>query len=226
MRNPVKISPSILSADFTRLGEELERVAEADFIHVDVMDGHFVPNLSYGTTIVEAVRRATKAVIDVHMMVTNPDETWSWYADAGADIVSVHLEAVRDLPAIARGLHERGLRAGIVINPDTPVSALTDAVKHVDMVLIMSVYPGFGGQSFLEGTYDKVRELCALCDEHGVAPLIEVDGGVCLTNARELCAAGADVLVAGSAVFRAADPSMMVRELRELGTIGFDHPEA
>ena len=220
MRDSVKISPSILAADFTKLGEELTRIEGAEFVHVDVMDGHFVPNLTYGTTIVEAVRRATNAVIDVHMMVTNPDETFEWYADAGADLIAVHYEAARDLMGIIDRLHERGLLAGVVINPATPVSVLADVVEHVDLVLIMSVNPGFGGQSFIEGTYDKLRELRALCDERDAHPLIEVDGGVSLTNARLLCEAGANVLVAGSAVFKAADPGLIVRELRDLGTIG------
>ena len=220
MRDSVKISPSILAADFTKLGEELTRIEGAEFVHIDVMDGHFVPNLTYGTTIVEAVRRATNAVIDVHMMVTNPDETFEWYADAGADLIAVHYEAARDLMGIIDRLHERGLLAGVVINPATPVSVLADVVEHVDLVLIMSVNPGFGGQSFIEGTYDKLRELRALCDERDAHPLIEVDGGVSLTNARLLCEAGANVLVAGSAVFKAADPGLIVRELRDLGTIG------
>lgn len=220
MLDTAKVSPSILSADFLKLGEDLDRVACADYVHVDVMDGHFVPNLSYGTTIVEAVKRATDLLIDVHMMVSNPDETIDWYADAGADLISVHYEAATDLSRIIDRLHHRGLLAGVVLNPATPVYVLEDVLTRIDLVLIMSVNPGFGGQGFIEETYEKLRRLKRLCREVGADPLIQVDGGVSLSNARLLGEAGADVLVAGSAVFKAADPGMIVNELRELATLG------
>lgn len=222
MTSLIKVSPSILAADFLNLGEDLDRVSNAEMIHVDVMDGHFVPNLSFGTPLVAAVKQRTRALVDVHMMVTNPDETVDWYIDSGADLISVHYEAARDLHGIIDHLHSRGVLAGVVINPDTPVSVLADVIDDVDLVLVMSVYPGFGGQHFIEETYGRLRELVALCDEHDAYPMIEVDGGVSLSNARELGACGANVLVAGSAVFNAHDPSMIVRELRDLATIGLN----
>lgn len=220
MTSLIKVAPSILAADLNHLGDDLDRVSNAEMIHVDVMDGHFVPNLSFGTPVVAAVKQATRALVDVHMMVTNPDETVDWYVDAGADLISVHYEAARDLHGIIDHLHERGVLAGVVINPDTPVSVLADVIEDVDLVLVMSVYPGFGGQHFIEETYGRLRELVKLCDKHDAYPLIQVDGGVSLSNARQLGACGANVLVAGSAVFNAHDPAMIVRELRDLATIG------
>ncbi|MDM8301245.1 ribulose-phosphate 3-epimerase [Collinsella tanakaei] len=220
------ISPSILAADFLNLGRDIDAVSNADYIHVDVMDGHFVPNLSYGTTIVEAAKRATRIPLDVHMMVSNPDETVDWYVDAGADLISVHVEAARDLPAIVTHLHERGVKAGVVINPATPVEVLEDVIELVDLVLVMSVNPGFGGQGFIEGTYDKVRALSAICSRREVSPIIEVDGGVSLSNARALAAAGAQMLVAGSAVFKSPDPASIVREMRELASLGLECKKA
>ncbi|MCF2620843.1 ribulose-phosphate 3-epimerase [Collinsella tanakaei] len=226
MQQPIMISPSILAADFLNLGRDIDAVSNADYIHVDVMDGHFVPNLSYGTTIVEAAKRATRIPLDVHMMVSNPDETVDWYVDAGADLISVHVEAARDLPAIVTHLHERGVKAGVVINPATPVEVLEDVIELVDLVLVMSVNPGFGGQGFIEGTYDKVRALSAICSRREVGPIIEVDGGVSLSNARALAAAGAQMLVAGSAVFKSPDPASIVREMRELASLGLECKKA
>ena len=226
MQQPIMISPSILAADFLNLGRDIDAVSNADYIHVDVMDGHFVPNLSYGTTIVEAAKRATRIPLDVHMMVSNPDETVDWYVDAGADLISVHAEAARDLPAIVKHLHERDVKAGVVINPATPVEVLEDVIELVDLVLVMSVNPGFGGQGFIEETYDKVRALSNMCARHEVSPIIEVDGGVSLSNARALAAAGAQMLVAGSAVFKSPDPASIVREMRELASLGIDNKKA
>lgn len=226
MQQPIMISPSILAADFLNLGRDIDAVSNADYIHVDVMDGHFVPNLSYGTTIVEAAKRATRIPLDVHMMVSNPDETVDWYVDAGADLISVHVEAARDLPAIVTHLHERGVKAGVVINPATPVEVLEDVIELVDLVLVMSVNPGFGGQGFIEGTYDKVRALSAICARREVSPIIEVDGGVSLSNARALAAVGAQMLVAGSAVFKSPDPASIVREMRELASLGLECKKA
>lgn len=226
MHNPIMISPSILAADFLNLGRDIDAVTDADYLHVDVMDGHFVPNLSYGTTIVEAAKRATRIPLDVHMMVSNPDETVDWYIDAGADLISVHVEAARDLPAIVAHLHKRDVKAGVVINPATPVEVLEDVIELIDLVLVMSVNPGFGGQGFIEGTYDKVRALSAMCTRHDVNPIIEVDGGVSLSNARALAAAGAQMLVAGSAIFKSPDPASIVREMRELASLGLDSKKA
>lgn len=226
MQNPIMISPSILAADFLNLGRDIDAVTNADYLHVDVMDGHFVPNLSYGTTIVEAAKRATRIPLDVHMMVSNPDETVDWYIDAGADLISVHVEAARDLPAIVTHLHKRDVKAGVVINPATPVEVLEDVIELIDLVLVMSVNPGFGGQGFIEGTYDKVRALSAMCTRHDVNPIIEVDGGVSLSNARALAAAGAQMLVAGSAIFKSPDPASIVREMRELASLGLDSKKA
>lgn len=222
MTDSVKVAPSILAADFLNLQADVDRVRDAEFLHYDVMDGHFVPNLVNGTSVLSALRKGSDQVLDVHLMVTNPDDTADWYIDAGADIVTVHQEAARDLGALIDHIHSRGVKAGVVINPATPVEVLTDYVARVDLVLIMSVNPGFGGQGFIEGSIEKVAALRALCDRMGADPLIEVDGGVSLKNARELARAGATVLVAGSAVFGAPDPADMVRQMREVANLGMN----
>lgn len=214
------ISPSILSADMANLGRDLEMISNADFIHIDVMDGHFTKNLTFGGEIVKACKRSTDVPLDVHMMVTNPDDTIDWYIDAGADVITVHYEAATHLHRIIKHIQDRGVKAGVVLNPGTPVNVLESIIDDVDMVLLMSVDPGFGGQSYIEGTYAKIRQLRALCDAHGVSPMIEVDGGVSSKNIEAVCAAGADVLVAGSAVFKSDDPRAEVEKLRELGTRG------
>ena len=213
----VKISPSILSADMAYLARDLEKVSGADFIHFDVMDGHFTGNLTFGVDILKAVKRVSDVPVDVHMMVTNPDETVDWYADAGADVITVHWEASTHLHRTIHHLKERGVAAGVVLNPATPVCVLESIIEDVDIVLLMSVNPGFGGQSFIPGTLAKIRELRAMCERHGVSPMIEVDGGVSAKNVAEVVAAGADVIVAGSAVFGAEDPAAEVARLRELG---------
>lgn len=222
----IKISPSILSADMANLARDLERISNADYIHVDVMDGHFVPNLSYGTAIVKACKGATDIPLDVHLMVTNPDSTVDWYIDAGADIITVHAEASTHLHRTIGHIKERGCKAGVVLNPATPVSVLEDIIDELDMVLLMSVNPGFGGQKFIPRIITKLHQLRKLCDEHGVNPEIEVDGGVGIANAEEICAAGATVLVAGSAVFGADDPAVAVDDIRSAGERGTASPSA
>lgn len=220
MSAPIKISPSILSADMAHLARDLERISSADFIHVDVMDGHFVPNLSYGTTIVKACKSATSISLDVHLMVSNPDETVDWYIDAGADLITVHYEASTHLHRTIAHIKDRGCRAGVVLNPATPVSVLEDIIEDVDMVLLMSVNPGFGGQAFIERSITKIQQVVELCNRHGVSPLIEVDGGVSSSNASAIAKAGANVLVAGSAVFGAEDPAAAIESIRSAANMG------
>ena len=226
MSASIQISPSILSADMANLARDLERVHDADLIHVDVMDGHFVPNLSYGTAIVKACKSATDIPLDVHLMVSNPDDTVDWYIDAGADLITVHYEASTHLHRAISHICARGCRAGVALNPATPVSVLEDIIEDVDMVLLMSVNPGFGGQKFITHTLDKLRRLRALCDERGVDPLIEIDGGVGAGNAEALGAAGATVLVAGSAVFGAVDPAKAIEDIRDATERGLAGREA
>ncbi|MDO4436687.1 MAG: ribulose-phosphate 3-epimerase [Coriobacteriaceae bacterium] len=216
----IKIAPSILSADMANLAHDLERISNADFIHVDVMDGHFVPNLSYGTAIVKACKGATDIPLDVHLMISNPDSTVDWYIDAGADLITVHYEASTHLNRTISHIKQRGCKAGVVLNPATPVTVLEDILDELDMVLLMSVNPGFGGQAFIGRTLSKIEALRVLCDQHGVRPLIEVDGGVGEPNAEAICRAGANVLVAGSAVFGAEDPSAAVEAIRCAGERG------
>lgn len=220
MSDRIYVAPSILSADMANLGRDLTRISNADFIHVDVMDGHFVPNLSYGTPVVKACKGATDIPLDVHLMITNPDEAGDWYVDAGADLVTVHAEASTHLHRTVCHLKERGVRAGAVLNPATPVGALEEILPELDLVLVMSVNPGFGGQSFIPATLNKLRRLRQLCARLGVNPLVEVDGGVSAANAEEVAAAGGDILVAGSAVFGANDPAAAIDAIREAGERG------
>lgn len=218
MADSIRIAPSILSADMANLQRDLDRIANADFIHFDVMDGHFTGNLTFGVDVLKAVKRVSDVPVDVHMMVTAPDHMADWFADSGADIITVHWEASTHLNRTIRHLQERGVKAGVVLNPATPVCLLESVIEDVDMVLLMSVNPGFGGQRFIPGTLSKLRELRALCELHGVAPMIEVDGGVSAKNAAQVVEAGADVLVAGSAVFGSDDPAAEVELLRAIGT--------
>jgi ribulose-phosphate 3-epimerase len=211
------VAPSILSADFTRLGEQLAQVERggAGVVHVDVMDGHFVPNLTLGPVVVKSVRRATKLPLDVHLMIENADRYVDAFIDAGANWVSVHVEALPHLHRTIRHIKGRGARAGVVLNPSTPIGSLEEILPEADYVLVMSVNPGFGGQSFIPSSVDKIRRLKKTIDERRLSTQIEVDGGVDAGNARALVEAGAQVLVAGSAVFDGGDPEAGVRRLLE-----------
>ena len=211
------VAPSILSADFTRLGEQIAQAERggAGVVHVDVMDGHFVPNLTLGPVVVKSVRKATKLPLDVHLMIESADRYVDAFIDAGANWVSVHVEALPHLHRTVAHIKGRGARAGVVLNPSTPLSSLDEILPEADYVLVMSVNPGFGGQSFIPASVDKIRRLRKAIQERGLATQIEVDGGVDARNARTLVDAGADVLVAGSAVFDGGDPEAGVRRLIE-----------
>ncbi len=212
----VKIAPSILAADFTRLGEEIAKVeaAGADMLHVDVMDGHFVPNLTIGPPVVKAIKAVTNLPLDVHLMVEQPDGLLPDFIDAGSDNLTVHVEACRHLHRTVQSIKDAGVRASVVLNPATSLHALDEILPDVHMVLLMSVNPGFGGQRFLPSTLDKIRQLRAMIAERRLSVSIEVDGGVKADNAAEICAAGADVLVAGTAIFGHADYEAAIRSLR------------
>lgn len=203
----MKIAPSILSADFARLGEDVAAVAAggADWIHIDVMDGHFVPNITIGPLITEAVNRATDLPLDVHLMIEEPDAYVDAFAEAGADYITVHVEACAHLHRTVQRIRESGAKAGVAVNPGTPLVSIQEVAQELDLVLIMSVNPGFGGQSYIERSTEKVSQARAMLDGIGSAALIEVDGGVGAKNARQVAAAGADVLVAGSAVYGHAE---------------------
>jgi len=212
----VKIAPSILAADFARLGEEIAAVeaAGADLLHVDVMDGHFVPNLTIGPPVIKAIKAVTKLPLDVHLMVEQPDALLPDFIDAGSDNLTVHVEACRHLHRTIQSIKDAGVRASVVLNPATSLHALDEILPDVDMVLLMSVNPGFGGQRFLPATLDKIRTLRAQIEERQLPVQIEVDGGVKADNAAEICAAGADVLVAGTAIFGQPDYGAAIQELR------------
>ncbi|WP_020674637.1 ribulose-phosphate 3-epimerase [Geopsychrobacter electrodiphilus] len=213
----VKIAPSILSADFTRLGEEVAAIAAAgaDYVHVDVMDGHFVPNITIGPLVVDGLRKVTELPFDVHLMIENPDLYIPEFARAGADIITVHQEAVHHLHRTVQLIKSQGKRAGVSINPATPVSSLEVILDDLDLVLIMSVNPGFGGQSFIENCLPKIEQLRKMIDARGLRVELEVDGGVKPDNIGRIAAAGADVFVAGSAVFSMSDYAATIRALKE-----------
>jgi ribulose-phosphate 3-epimerase len=211
------IAPSILSADFTRLGDEIKSVeaAGADWIHADIMDGHFVPNITFGPLIVEAVRRVTSLPIDVHLMIENPEKYVPAFAEAGASLVSVQVEACVHLNRSVQLMRECGVRPGVVLNPSTPVRTLEWIIEDVDYVLIMSVNPGFGGQAFIENSIEKVKALRNMIDERGLQTLIEIDGGVNDKTISGIAAAGVDVFVAGSAIFGSENYANTIDSFRE-----------
>jgi ribulose-phosphate 3-epimerase len=217
MTKTVKVAPSILSADFSRLGDEIRAVeaAGADLIHVDVMDGHFVPNITIGPFIVQACRRITKLPLDVHLMIENPELYIADFAKAGADYITVHVEAAYHLHRLIQNIREHPeVKAAVSLNPATPLETIDFILGDIDMVLIMSVNPGFGGQTFIPSALDKIHRLRKMIDDRKFAVEIEVDGGVKPENGREIAGAGADILVAGSAVFGAKDYAAAVRGIR------------
>jgi ribulose-phosphate 3-epimerase len=212
------IAPSILSADFNRLGEEVHAVeaAGADWIHADVMDGHFVPNITFGPLVVAAVRKITRLPIDVHLMIENPGRYIQAFAEAGANWISVQVETCPHLNRAVQQVKETGAKAGVVLNPSTPLSALDWVLEYADYVLIMSVNPGFGGQAFIGNSLEKIRRLRRMIDERGLSTLIEVDGGIKEKNIAEVAAAGADVFVAGSAIFGQKDYRRIIARFKEI----------
>jgi ribulose-phosphate 3-epimerase len=214
----VKIAPSILSADFARLGEEIDAVeqAGADYIHVDVMDGHFVPNITIGPVVVKAVRHVTSLPLDVHLMISNPPEYISEFAEAGANILMVHAEACIHLDRVVQQIRDAGVKAGVALNPHQPLSILEYVLQDLDQVLLMTVNPGFGGQSFIKGVIPKITRLKEMIVEKGLQIDIEVDGGVKVDNARQIADAGADVLVAGSAIFSTDDYRETIRRFKDV----------
>ena len=211
------IAPSILSADFSRLKEELASVeaAGADYIHVDVMDGHFVPNITIGPFIVEAIKRSTKIPLDVHLMIERPEDHIKSFRSAGADIITVHAEATVHLHGLVQSVKELGAKAGVSINPGTPVEATEEVLDCVDLVLVMSVNPGFGGQRFIPASIGKIKRLRKMLDERGLKAILEVDGGIKVSNIKEVSKAGADMFVAGSAVFGSGDYKKTIEAMRK-----------
>lgn len=213
---PLAIAPSILSADFGRLGEEIRAITDAgaDLIHVDVMDGHFVPNITIGPPVVRALRKIATRTLDVHLMIEDPDRYIDAFVDAGAGMISVHVEVLPHLHRTLTHIRKRGVKAGAVINPSTPVSSLEDVATELDFVLVMSVNPGFGGQSFIPHSLEKVRRVKGLLSAAGSTARIEIDGGVDTSNIADIVAAGADIVVAGNAIFGTPDAEAATRALR------------
>jgi ribulose-phosphate 3-epimerase len=215
----IKIAPSILSANFVRLEEEIKAAenAGAHMLHIDVMDGHFVPNITIGYSVVEAIRKITRLPLDVHLMIEDPDKFVREFVDAGSDFLTVHCEASVHLHRTVQFIKQCGVKAGVSINPATPVWQLENILKEIDLVLLMSVNPGFGGQEFIPHTLEKVRAVKnMISDNAGIAPLIEVDGGVKIENAREIADAGADILVMGSAFFKSGNYAKTMEKLNEI----------
>ena len=212
------LAPSLLAADFGNLQQAIEMVnaSEADWFHIDIMDGVFVPNISYGMPVLSVIQKHATKPLDVHLMIVEPDRYISTFAKLGSDILTVHYEACTHLHRTLQAIKAEGMKAGVALNPHTPVSVLEDIIQDVDVLLLMSVNPGFGGQSFIENTYKKVRQAKTLIEQAGASTLIEIDGGVSLKNAKALVEAGADALVAGSFVFNAANPTQTIADLKHI----------
>jgi ribulose-phosphate 3-epimerase len=220
MKNTL-IAPSVLAADFANLQRDIEMInnSEADWFHIDIMDGVFVPNISFGMPVLEAISKHAKKTIDVHLMIVDPDRYIKTFADLGSNILTVHYEACTHLHRTLQAIKAEGMKAGVALNPHTSVSLLEDVIKDIDMVCIMSVNPGFGGQSFIENTYKKVRQLKEIITRNNASTIIEIDGGVTSKNAVQLVEAGADVLVAGNFVFKAENPIETIAELKKITSI-------
>jgi len=215
------IAPSVLAADFANLQRDIEMInnSEADWFHIDIMDGVFVPNISFGMPVLEAIAKHAKKTIDVHLMIIDPDRYIKTFADLGSNILTVHYEACTHLHRTLQAIKAEGMKAGVALNPHTNVNLLEDIIGDIDMVCIMSVNPGFGGQSFIENTYKKIKELRTIIERNNASTIIEIDGGVTNKNAQQLVEAGADVLVAGSYVFKAENPIDTVSNLKKITTL-------
>lgn len=220
MKNTL-IAPSVLAADFANLQRDIEMInnSEADWFHIDIMDGVFVPNISFGMPVLEAINKHAKKTIDVHLMIVDPDRYIKTFKDLGTDILTVHYEASTHLHRTLQAIKAEGMKAGVALNPHTSVALLEDVIKDIDLVCIMSVNPGFGGQSFIENTYKKIKQLKEIINRNGASTLIEIDGGVTNKNAKQLVEAGANVLVAGSYVFKAENPTQTIADLKKMTTI-------